>query len=116
MKRNPLIPFAVTAVVGILLIISLSFIALNDTKEEAGGGEQTNLKPEEIFAGNCASCHGGNLEGAYGPNLQHIGSTLSKEDIAKTIKEGSASGKMPPQTQVAPEAVEKLATWLSEKK
>lgn len=114
MKRNPLIPFAVTAVVGILLVISLSFYALNDTKEEAGGGEQTNLKPEEIFAGNCTSCHGGNLEGGFGPNLQQVGSRLSADEIAKTIKGGR--GKMPAQTQLDPEAVDKLAAWLAEKK
>jgi cytochrome c550 len=114
MKRNPLIPFAITAVVGILLIISLSFYALNDTKEEAGGGEQTELAPEDVFAGNCASCHGGDLSGGFGPNLQQIGSTMTADEIATIIKEGR--GDMPAQKQVAPEATQKLADWLAEKK
>ncbi|AIG26262.1 menaquinol-cytochrome c reductase cytochrome b/c subunit [Brevibacillus laterosporus] len=54
-----------------------------------------NFKADPLWAANqsCIGCHGGNLEGGMGPNLQKIGSTLSAEDIHKTIAEGK--GDMP---------------------
>jgi cytochrome c551 len=70
--------------------------------------------PQEVFANNCSACHGGNLQGGYGPSLQKIGSKLSKEQIMHVIENGQ--GQMPPQTQVPKEAREKLAEWLSQKK
>ena len=85
MKRNPLIPFGIIAVLGIVLVIVLSIWGGNTVQErkaaEKGGTEQkqTAQKPEKIFAENCTACHGQNLEGGAGPNLQHIGAKLSKE-------------------------------------
>jgi cytochrome c550 len=115
MKRNPLIPFALTAVVGIVLIITLSFVAINDAKEEAGGdSEQMNLPPEELFQANCSSCHGGDLQGGVGPNLTEVGSKYDPDQIADIIQNGK--GQMAAQKQVQAEAREKIAAWLAEKK
>lgn len=73
-----------------------------------------SLKPEESYANNCSSCHGGNLEGGMGPSLQKIGSKFKKEEIEKIIQNGK--GSMPGQPQVSGEARGKLAEWLVTKK
>lgn len=53
---------------------------------------------KEIFATNCAPCHGANGEGNIGPNLTdafwlHGG---KDEDVLKTIREGVGDKGMPP--------------------
>ncbi len=68
---------------------------------------------EAIFKTSCASCHGANLEGAVGPNLQKVGGKLSKEEIEGIIKDGR--GAMP-KALVQGDDLTKVATWLSEKK
>lgn len=75
MKRNPLIPFALIAALGIIVMFVFSFQGLNKSKELAdakNGGKpaQTASKPEDIVKQSCTSCHGDQLQGAVGPNLQ----------------------------------------------
>ena len=84
MKRNPLIPFALIAALGIIVMFVFSFQGLNKSKELAdakNGGKpaQTASKPEDIVKQSCTSCHGDQLQGAVGPNLQKIGGKLSKD-------------------------------------
>lgn len=70
---------------------------------------------EEAFANNnCASCHGGDLEGISGPDLTNVGSDHSAEDIEDIIENGQ--GGMPAQPQVSDEDRTEIASWLSEKK
>jgi mono/diheme cytochrome c family protein len=69
---------------------------------------------ETLFQNHCANCHGGNLEGGYGPALQNVGKTYSKEQILDILKNGK--GSMPSQSFIPTADQEKLAAWLSNKK
>ncbi|PYZ94266.1 cytochrome C551 [Salipaludibacillus keqinensis] len=101
MRGKPLYPFALTAILGIGLIIVLSFVGINigpDSASENGeenGEEQEFDDPielgEHIYEGQCASCHGGDLDGGSGPALD--GGNYSEEDILTAISEGP--GNMP---------------------
>lgn len=119
MKKNPLIPFALIAIIGIVLAIVISYWGahiVNQQQAAKKGGTQTQTtaqKPEQIFAQNCSACHGQNLQGGAGPNLQHIGSQLSKAKILHQIKNGG--GGMPANV-IQGDAAQKVATWLSQKK
>ncbi|MFC7393321.1 cytochrome c550 [Scopulibacillus cellulosilyticus] len=117
MKRNPLVPFGIIAVLGIIFVIVLSVwggnIVQDRQAEKAGKSDTANVKPEEIFKQNCSSCHGQNLQGGAGPNLQHIGKKISKDRILKQIKNGG--GGMPANV-IQGEEAQKVADWLSKKK
>ncbi|MFC0522580.1 cytochrome c550 [Pontibacillus salicampi] len=126
MKRNPVIPYALIAVLGITLMIIVSFVGLNqgekakedphggdNQQEESEGGGESSADPEQIFQNNCASCHGSDLSGGAGPGLKQVGSKLSKEDISGIITNGR--GSMPPGL-ISGEKKEAVASWLAEKK
>ncbi|TCP61491.1 c-type cytochrome [Baia soyae] len=71
--------------------------------------------PEATYQKNCMNCHGMNLQGGVGPDLTKVGSKLGKEDIHKILENGK--GRMPAQkSYIKAEDLEKLSTWLSEKK
>ncbi|WP_284140421.1 MULTISPECIES: cytochrome c550 [unclassified Virgibacillus] len=124
MKRNPVIPYAIIAIIGILAVIVISVIGVNQrddieqaqeggATEEQGGGEVSD-DPEAIYESNCAACHGADLSGGMGPDLTKVGSKLSVDEITDVIKNGK--GNMPPQKSLADEEVKVIADWLSEKK
>ncbi|MFU0791447.1 cytochrome c550 [Cerasibacillus sp. JNUCC 74] len=125
MKRNPVVPYALIAILGILAVIVISFVGLNQRedikKAEEGGGEQTEKSqegetsddPEAIYESNCSSCHGADLSGGAGPDLTQVGSKLSKDEVQNIIINGK--GQMPPGLATEAEA-EVLAEWLAEKK
>ncbi|MEC5422233.1 cytochrome c [Virgibacillus sp. C22-A2] len=123
MRKNPVIPFAIIAIFGILTVIVISFVGLNQREDiqqaEEGGTEQTDEQegettgdPDEIYQANCSSCHGGDLSGGNAPDLTQVGSKLSEEEIQDVIINGQ--GSMPAGMATDTEA-EVLATWLSEK-
>jgi len=60
---------------------------------------------------SCMGCHGGNMEGALGPNLQKIGSELDANQIADIIKNGK--GQMPPGLIKDDAEITKLAEYLA---
>lgn len=109
---------------GLLAIVGASLLLLtacgqtadnNTSNNDANtGSQQQAAGPEEIAKQNCSSCHGGNLQGNFGPSLEKIGSKMTKEEIIEVLDKGI--GSMPPQTKLTPEQKEELATWLSEKK
>lgn len=116
MKRNPLIPFALIAVLGIVLMIVVGVWGGNTAQKNASGGSSSQSQvqtPDKIFQQNCSSCHGNNLQGGVGPNLQTIGSKWSKAQILNQIKNGG--GPMPGGIISGKEA-DDVATWLSKKK
>ena len=86
------------------------------TKEGAGTGTTTTkVDAEAVFKANCVSCHGNNLEGAVGPNLQKVGGKLSKGDIDAVVSNGR--GGMPSfKGQLSSEEIAGIADWLSTKK
>lgn len=97
MNRNPLIPFALIAVIGIAAMFLMSFKGLGDMEEiaadkENGGApteEAANAGPESTYSQSCAACHGGNLEGTVGPALK--GTALSVEELVEVITNGQGS-------------------------
>ncbi|MFC3344575.1 c-type cytochrome [Paenibacillus abyssi] len=70
---------------------------------------------QKIYKQNCMTCHGADLQGQRGPNLQKIGSSLNEEQIAGYISNGR--GGMPPfKTVLTDEEIHELAAWLASKK
>lgn len=80
---------------------------VEETNNAADGGTYDLANGEEIYAGTCAGCHGGDLEGLSGPGL----AGYSHEDIVAAIEEGP--GSMPPEL-VSGEEAEDVAAWVSE--
>ncbi|WP_188453636.1 cytochrome c550 [Virgibacillus oceani] len=126
MKRNAVIPYALIAVIGILTVIVISVIGIDQRKtiqeaEEGGGEKQEQAEggataddPEAIFENNCASCHGADLTGGMGPDLTKVGGRLSKDEIKDIVMNGR--GSMPPGIIKEDAQAEAIAKWLSEKK
>lgn len=91
----------------------------SSTKEESTMNDdssktETAVDAEKIFANNCASCHGNNLEGNVGPNLTKVGSKYSSEEIQEIIKNGK--GQMPAGILKEDEEIVAVADWLADKK
>lgn len=78
----------------------------NESNTAAGNGEQ-------LFKQSCSSCHGGNLEGNIGPNLQKVGAKYSEKQIEGIIHNGR--GAMPNGVLQGSEA-KSVAEWLATKK
>ncbi|MFD2759443.1 cytochrome c550 [Lentibacillus juripiscarius] len=133
--KNPVIPYALTAALGILLVIVISVVGLNQqeaiqdeqngeekqgeeqqekSQDEGSGGGETAANGEEIFQSNCASCHGSDLSGGVGPDLTSVGSDYSKEEIKEIIANGFPPNM--PAGIVKGKKADALAQWLSEQK
>ncbi|CAH1227895.1 MULTISPECIES: c-type cytochrome [Paenibacillus] len=70
---------------------------------------------EATVKANCISCHGDQLQGAVGPNLQKIGSQDDVDKIYSVILKGK--GGMPSfKGKLKEEEIANIAMWLSEKK
>jgi len=78
-------------------------------------GATTKVDAQAVFKQTCVSCHGVNLEGSVGPNLQKEGSKHSKEELATIISNGR--GAMPNfKGKLSDDEINSLALWLAEKK
>ncbi|ADU95572.1 cytochrome c551 [Geobacillus sp. Y412MC52] len=100
--------------------VSLALAACGGGGDNAGeknggsnGGGDTAAAAEQIFKQNCASCHGQDLSGGVGPNLQKVGSKYSKDEIKNIITNGR--GAMPAGI-IKGEDADKVAEWLAAKK
>ncbi|WP_096434623.1 c-type cytochrome [Alteribacter populi] len=101
MRGKPLFPFVLTAILGIGLMIVLSFVGNFQQAEIAQEGEDgENGEVEEefddpialgehLYEQNCLSCHGGDFGGGAGPGLEGY----SADEITVAIEEGP--GTMP---------------------
>lgn len=70
---------------------------------------------EDLYKANCVGCHGDQMQGGMGPNLQKVGGTLSKDKIYNQILKGG--GGMPAfQEQLSDDQIINIASWLSTKK
>ncbi|MFB6468953.1 cytochrome c551 [Cytobacillus sp. Hz8] len=78
------------------------------TTETASGGDA-----EKLFSQKCSSCHGANLEGGVGLNLQKVGAKYSKDEIEKIILDGKNAM---PAGQLQGDDASTVAEWLASKK
>lgn len=70
---------------------------------------------EAVYKQSCIACHGNDLEGKMGPNLQKVGGKLSTEQLYKVIQNGR--GGMPTfKSSLKDEEIANVARWLTEKK
>ncbi|WP_280769515.1 c-type cytochrome [Salipaludibacillus daqingensis] len=80
---------------------------VEETNNAADEGTYDLANGEELYVGNCASCHGGDLEGASGPALQGV----AHDDIVSAIQNGP--GSMPADL-VSGDDAEDVAAWITE--
>lgn len=113
-----------TLLVALALLLALGLSACGNSPApgtNAGGGTPGDGKnaatadAATIYKQNCASCHGGNLEGGGGPKLQTVGAKLSKDQIAGLISNGR--GGMPAfKNRLSETDIGSLSDWLAAKK
>ena len=117
MGRNVLLPYAIIAVLGIFVVIAISFVGANqrDAIENPEEAEENTvvLEPEEIYKRSCASCHGGDLTDGSAPALNDVGDRLSEDEIKDVIINGRPEKGMPDGLVDAEQAAA-LTEWLSE--
>lgn len=117
MGRKLLLPYAIIAVLGVLIVIAVSFVGANqrDAIENPEEAEENAvvLEPEEIYKKSCANCHGGDLTDGSAPALNDVGNRLSEDEIKDVIMKGRPDKGMPGGLVGAEEAGS-LAEWLSE--
>jgi mono/diheme cytochrome c family protein len=127
MNRNPVIPFATIALMGLLLVIIIGFVGADQRDNIAEEGEeaqteegadeedsqegQTTDDPSAVYETNCASCHGADLSGGAGPELVEVGNRMSEDEIFDIIMNGQ--GAMPGGL-VSEEEADAITTWLLE--
>lgn len=101
---------------GSALVLSACGGAEEPADEASEGGSTTTEtagSAEEIVQQSCIGCHGRELEGGSGPNLQEVGAKYSEEEIKSIIINGQ--GAMPKGLLEDADA-EVVAAWLAEKK
>ncbi len=103
-----------TAGFSIMLLLGACGGNEEETEEAAvvGDGQATAEDGESVYrAASCFSCHGADLEGASGPNLQDVGARLSENQIRTIVVEGT--NIMPGGLVEDPEDLDNLVEWLS---
>ncbi|MGX4199875.1 cytochrome c551 [Bacillus sp. JK74] len=105
------------ALLALVLTMSVLLAACggsNESKKESSGGSKASASAgEELYQQSCIGCHGKDLEGGGGPNLQEVGGKYDEAKIESIIKNGR--GNMPSHL-VNDEEAAKIAKWLSQKK
>lgn len=108
MRGKPLLPFAGIAVVGLVLMIGLSLIGVNQkdarlasegdvsqpTQEETADSSGPMALGEEVYKASCIGCHGASFESPMA-NLTGLADRYSKEEVVAIIKEGIPGTSMP---------------------
>ncbi|MEW9702795.1 cytochrome c [Paenibacillus sp. SI8] len=93
----------------VILVLSLSACGNQEKQAEPAA---VKADAPTIYKNFCISCHGANLQGGEGPNIQKVGERLDEAEIIKRIQKGG--GGMPPfQVALKDEELKALATWLA---
>ncbi|AUS08944.1 cytochrome C551 [Laceyella sacchari] len=98
------------------LFLLLATTACQNAEAPGQGTSSTTetAGPQDIYQRHCANCHGGNLQGGFGPALKKVGAKYDKDEILQIIQKGK--GNMPSQDYVSKQDQATLAQWLSEQK
>ena len=62
---------------------------------DSSNGETTQPDGQKLVQQTCTTCHGGKLQGAGAPALDHLGAKYTEEEILDIILNGKDKG-MPP--------------------
>ncbi|MBP0726718.1 cytochrome c [Bacillus sp. RG28] len=103
--------FIITALAGGML---LGLSACGSSNNGTSKNNTASASGEEVFKQSCSSCHGDQLQGNIGPNLQHIGAKYSEKDITNIIAQGRGGVMQPGIVQGAD--AKAVASWLATKK
>jgi len=105
MKTNGIKPILTLAIVGLLTACG--------AEKSAEVTANTERSIPAVYKQRCLSCHGDQLEGRVGPNLQAVGSRLTEEEIAGIISDGK--GGMPAfGKRLSEEELASISAWLAE--
>ncbi|MFN7143853.1 MAG: c-type cytochrome [Myxococcota bacterium] len=79
------------------LALALLLTACTGSTKDTGGDEIVGdaTAGADLYAANCAACHGANGEGGTGPAMSEV-ATKSDAEIEGYIVNGSDDGAMPP--------------------
>lgn len=101
---------------GIRLILTLVIVGLLTAcggQKSGEVAENTESSIPAVYKQRCLSCHGDQLEGRVGPNLQAVGSRLTEEEIAGIISDGK--GGMPAfGKRLSEKELASISAWLAE--
>ncbi|KQN99845.1 c-type cytochrome [Paenibacillus sp. Leaf72] len=109
------------AVIGVIigaLIVSAcgqSTTGFNTKNNNIEGERVQNSDAETLYMKKCVTCHGTDLQGRAGPNLQSVGSTLTQEEIARIVTDGR-KGMPKFGTKLSEAEIQSISKWLSEHK
>lgn len=67
------------------------------------------MSGESVYKNNCSTCHGNQLEGGFGPNIENINEKFSKEELMDIFKNGKG---MMPKMLISEDEKEKLTDWI----
>jgi len=82
----------------------------NNNSESVEGSEAVAL-----YKKRCISCHGTELQGRAGPNLQKVGAKFTEEQIIDIVATGR-KGMPKFENRLSTEEIQSLAAWLAEHK
>ena len=93
------------------IVLALGLSACGNKQNETQSAA-VKVDVPKIYQNFCISCHGNQLQGGQGPNIQKVGERLDEVEIIKRIQKGG--GGMPPfQVALKEEELKALASWLA---
>ncbi|OPH52096.1 hypothetical protein BC351_33595 [Paenibacillus ferrarius] len=98
-----------------LMVLALSLSACGNKPQNETHTTAVKADAPKIYQNFCISCHGNQLQGGQGPNIQKVGERLTEEELIKRIQKGG--GGMPPfQVALKEDELKALAAWLADMK
>jgi Cytochrome c, mono- and diheme variants len=77
----------------------------------AEGAVQAGDEGERLYMNRCMACHGGELEGGFGPELRNAGERMGREELIAVIRDGK--GAMPAfKDRLTDEEIAAIVDWI----
>jgi cytochrome c550 len=122
MKGRPLIPFAIIALLGVVLMVALSAVGnhMRNVAEEGGEGAQEEVViddpieyGETVVSQSCIACHANDLSGTgNAPAINNLEGRLSHEEIVEIVTNGLDGGMPAFGGQLQENEIEAVAEYL----